>query len=657
MKLRSKIARLVQIALLGAIVALARPLDRTALDVNSGGPLLVTDRDGTLLRSVPNAAGRPGREAWVRLSDVHSLAIQVLLSAEDRNFFSHSGVDTSALLRSLWLSTTSGRLYGGSTLSMQLARLVYFPEQPRSLWRKLRQIETAWRLERALSKSEILEQYLNRAYFGEGAYGIEAAALHYFDVRAKSLNASQASLLMVLPRGPRFYNLRLHLHEAEIRRHHLLELAQQDGRVAPSEIAHAEEAVVLRTRQAPVFLAPYFVDDVLSHLPQSTTRDGGIVRTTLDSHLQEVIENHVRTHVANNAHDGIEDAAVVVLSSATGEVHAMVGGASYQAHQQNLATWPRPPGSTLKPFLYATAFEQGFAPSSIAFDIHEASPQYIEGGHERGPVAFRQALAGSLNFAAMNVLEHVGGSDLNQKLLILGLRNDTRAPNGGWSHVALGNTPVALVDLTASYGVFFRGGGFFPARSVRAYQHQRTGANLYADTSSLRQVFSADAAWLTMHILSDSEARRPTFGEELAVDFATPIVAKTGTAQGFSDTWAILGAGYWLVGAWVGRRDGQSILGRPGMRAAAPLARLALLAATQGQPMTVPSRPASIHAHAVCALSGMAAGVHCAQTRSDYFSEGTQPTSVCTWHDESGVHYPEQLRAWAIRHHREAHAQ
>lgn len=336
-----------------------RPLERAAVDPTQGGPLLFTSRDGELLRSVPNEDGRPGRANWVALSKIHPVAIQVLLSGEDRNFFTHHGVDAYALLRSLWLSATSGRLYGGSTLSMQLARVVYFPHEGRTLTRKLHQLVYAFRLEHTLSKPELLEQYLNRVYFGEGAYGIEAAAQHYFGVSAQNLNSAQASLLMVLPRGPEYYNLRTQMERAQRRRAHLLELAIEDERLTRAEIMHARETVALQSRAAPPFEAPYFVDHVLSQLTREMRRDGGVYTTSLDLHLQEAIEGHVRAHVHNNAHDGIEDAAVVVLSARTGDVLAMVGGSHYIEHQQNLATWPRPPGSTLKPFLYATAFEFG----------------------------------------------------------------------------------------------------------------------------------------------------------------------------------------------------------------------------------------------------------------------------------------------------------
>jgi len=195
---------------------LATPFDAALLDPAAGGPLIIEDRNGVLLRSVPAVDGRPGREHWVPLSQVASHAVLAVVASEDQRFFDHFGIDASAVARAVWLnaeslaraalSETEVSRYGASTITMQLARMVHSPGAPRTLSNKLRETVLALRIERALTKQAILEQYLNRAYYGRGAYGIEAAAQRYFGKPAAALSAGEATLLAILPRSPLSYD-------------------------------------------------------------------------------------------------------------------------------------------------------------------------------------------------------------------------------------------------------------------------------------------------------------------------------------------------------------------------------------------------------------------------------------------------------------------
>ncbi|HEX6242574.1 MAG TPA: biosynthetic peptidoglycan transglycosylase, partial [Polyangiales bacterium] len=239
------------------------------LEPSERGALVVVDRRGQPLRSVASSR-QPLRAQWVSLSQVSSVAVLTLLAGEDQSFFSHSGVDGWSVLRALWLDLKAlSPRYGASTLTMQLARMLYPEQIGHDALGKLRQLPVAWALERALSKRQILEQYLNRAYFGHGAYGIESAAQTYFQRPAASLSEAQATLLMVLPRGPATYDLARHGERARARQKHLLGLLVKQQRLSAENVARIVGEPVQIALRPPRFEAGHIVDWALSNLPVS----------------------------------------------------------------------------------------------------------------------------------------------------------------------------------------------------------------------------------------------------------------------------------------------------------------------------------------------------------------------------------------------------
>ena len=635
------------------------PVDVAALDPSRGGPLIVTDRHGAVLRQLPSPDGRPGRTAWVPLDRLPALAVETVIASEDARFFTHGGVDPSGIARAVWLNAKERRLgYGGSTITMQLARMLTYPDGRRTLLRKAHVAILAWRLERALDKRQILEQYLNRAYYGNGAVGIEAAAQLYFGKPAVSLSAGEATLLAIVPRAPTGYDPLAHPDAARARRDRVLARLIERGVVASTEADSARGEPLAIARHTPPFRAPHFVDWIVANLPADVRARGGVVTTTLDLPLQELLERRAAEHVAALADRGLRQAGVVVLDTPTGAVRAMVGSPHFAADdgQLNIAAWRRHPGSALKPFVYALALEGGASPASIALDVADVPSEYevkTITQRERGPVRYREALAGSYNLAAVHVLEEVGVDRLLSLLRRAGVvpDGDRSGPTALGLRLALGAAPVRLVDLAAGYGFLARGGRATRAHGVDVVRFS-DGTSYRPDAPPDVRLVSPETAWLVADILSDPVARRPGFGDELPLELPWPVAAKTGTSRGFADTVAIGVTRELTVAAWGGNFDGRPTQGLIAMTAAAPLVRAGFLAAARG-PQTLSPRPATLEDHDVCPLSGLRPGPACPHRKREHFAPGTAPAATCTWHRADGdaiaITVPPSLERWATR--------
>jgi len=642
-----------------AVAVYAVPYDVAQLSPERGGPLLLLDRHGALLRSVPSLSGGQGRHGWVPLDSIPSQAVLTVLASEDRRFFQHKGVDPLGVLRAMVLNLRNRRVvYGGSTITMQLVRMVHSPGQPRTLANKVRESVLAMRLERVMSKQQILEQYLNRAYYANGAWGLEAAARTYFGKPAAGLSAGEATLLAVIPRGPRYYDPISHLDRALGRRDHVFGLLVEQGLMSRDQVQRARAQPVRPRIFRPPFHAPHFTDWVLATLPPLVHQQGGTVRTTLDLSLQQQLQRRVAQHTAALRGEGVAQAGLVVLDTATGQVLALVGSPDYggEQGQVNIVTRRRHPGSALKPFVYALALERGESPASIAYDIHdvpESAYRVINLTQpEHGPVRFREALAGSYNLAAVHVLERVGVDALISRLRRAGVGPLQGDQEDYGLRLALGSAKVRLVDLAAAYGFLVRGGSVTPPVSV-LHADLPKGKTWQLPPAAPRRIFSPQVSWLVMDMLADPVARRPVFGTELPLDLPFRVAAKTGTARGFADTVTVGVTRELSVAAWAGNFDGKPTHGVVAMQGAAPLVRDGLLIAGRGADLTLPPRPAGIVTRAVCALSGKPASMACPHRKAEYFMAGKALPGRCDWHrrtrDGLRVIYPQEISAWAQR--------
>jgi penicillin-binding protein 1C len=505
----------------------------------------VRDRNGKLLRVFPVEDGRV--RLALRASEVDAQFVEMLIAYEDKRFFRHSGVDPAGIVRAGLQAVWHGEIVsGGSTLTMQVARLL--ENSGTGQWRgKLRQIRLALALERRLTKQQILELYFVHAPYGGPLEGLRAGSLAWFGKEPSRLTQAEAALLVALPQAP------------EARRPDRDAVAAENARARV--LARTNTAV--QTRQSPVpvqmqpfvRLAPHLSDHLRQRNPSATHLD-----LTLDATLQRKMEELAARAVQNHA--GGVSVAIVLADHQTGDVLATVGSPQYSAHNGALGFVDmtralRSPGSTLKPFIYGFAFDQGFAhPDTLINDAPVAfgryAPQNFD-GQFRGDLTVREALQLSLNIPPVLLTQEIGPARL-----LAGLRNggaDPQVPGGtpGLA-VALGGVGLTLNDLVQLYAGLASGGA---ARTLRWQQG--------AVSNPPRRMMSASSAWQVGQILASVT---PPAG---APANAGQIAFKTGTSYGHRDAWAIGFDGAHVIGVWLGRPDGTPVPGAFGGDLAAPL--------------------------------------------------------------------------------------
>ena len=651
----------------------------------------ILDSQGRLLREVVNSQG--ARAKWVDLQDISPLVIDATIAVEDARFYSHSGIDILSVVRALRQNVTSGRVVSGaSTITMQLSRLLF--NHSHSMWGKLKQAFDALRLERAIDKNAILEQYLNRAFYGSGTIGIEAASLKYFGKPNTHLSLAEAALLAGLPKAPSDLNPVRDFDAAVERQEVVLERMLETNKISLEQYKRACQQPIHIKEITPKLTAMHFTDYVLSQNPPP-----GDVHTTLDSDLQNQIELLVADHVKSLMHGGLTNAAVVVLDNSDGAILAMVGSSDYwnpNSGSVNGAIARRQPGSTLKPFTYALAFEKGFSPASMVADIETQylgksgtlfSPKNYS-DHYSGPVLIREALGRSLNIPAIRIANAVGIQDLLKRLRAAGFASLDHDANYYGLGLTLGSGEVTLLELAQAYAMFARGGlaceayAILPpaargtilvskeskvsrvseGREVKASIPgvQTTFNNLqniqhftaFSDgTIHLKKpsrwpkaligppchgVFSEEVCFLITDILSDENLRIRAFGaaNPLLLDF--PMAVKTGTSSNWRDNWVVGYTKEYTVAVWTGDFEGAPMNQLSGAIGAGPLfhdvAHLVVKRrGIQPEPI-IPGAPEGIEQIVVCSLSGLTPTEHCPNRCSVYVLKEDKPRCSCDMH-------------------------
>ncbi len=457
---------------LALAIWLTRPLPAHLLDPPTTG-LVLLDRAGLPLRSTRAADGSLRR--WVPLAEMDPDLLAAFLAVEDRRFYRHPGVDLRAMARAAVTDLRARRIVaGGSTITMQLARLLR--PSARNWPGKASQALWALRLERRISKQAILEQYLNRVPLGQGAVGVEAAAGLYFGAHATELSLGQAALLAGLARAPSADNPLVSPRRARARRAAALARLVIGGFATPATVARASAEPLLTRSGAGAFQAPHFTTLVAQWHDRAAggVAAPGAVRTSLDLPLQLELEAEVRHTVETLADRGASQAAAVVLDNASGEVLAWVGSPDFWADtagQVDMVVSPRQPGSALKPFLYALAFDRGYTPASILPDIarvyQTSTGPYRPRNYDRrfhGPVRAREALASSYNLPAVNLADHLGAASFLHLLREAGFASLGRSAEYYGLGLALGNGDVTLLELANGYRALGAGGVWRPWR-------------------------------------------------------------------------------------------------------------------------------------------------------------------------------------------------
>jgi penicillin-binding protein 1C len=627
---------------------LTRPLPPDLLDAPTAG-LVLLDRAGLPLRSTRAADGSLRR--WVPLAEMDPDLLAAFLAVEDRRFYRHPGVDLRALTRAAVADLRAHRIVaGGSTITMQLARLLR--PSPRTWSGKATQALWALRLERQMSKQALLEQYLNRVPLGQGAVGVEAAAGLYFGAHATELGLGQAALLAGLARAPSADNPLVSPRRARARRGAALARLVTGGFATPATVARASAEPLLARGGAGAFQAPHFTTLVSQWQDRAAggMATPGAVRTSLDLPLQLELEAEVRHTVETLADRGASQAAAVVLDNASGEILAWVGSPDFWADtagQVDMVVSPRQPGSALKPFLYALAFDRGYSPASILPDIarvyQTSTGPYRPRNYDRrfhGPVRAREALASSYNLPAVNLADRLGPGSFLHLLREAGFTSLGRSAEYYGLGLALGNGDVTLLELANGYRALGSGGVWRPWRwrALAPGEAAEPG----------HRIATARSAALVLDILDDPVARIPGFGVETPLDFPFPVAAKTGTSRHFTDNWAVGVTGAFTVAVWVGNFNGRPMDGVSGVSGAGPLLHRAVLAAAARHvPGSLPAPGAGGAVPlSICRLSGLRATARC-PSAVEWFSPGTAPTAMCDWHGAHEVRLPAEFAEWA----------
>jgi penicillin-binding protein 1C len=424
------------------------------------------------------------------------------------------------------------------------------------------------------------------------------------------------------------------------------------GFVTEGEARRAETEPLLEPRRSSPFLAPHFTTRVLSWAEHQGLRQGTL-RTSLDLSLQEVVEREIGHAVETLADRGARHAAAVVLDNASGELLAWAGSPDFWADtagQVDMVLSPRQPGSALKPFLYALAFDRGVTPATVLPDIarlyQTGTGPYRPRNYDRrfhGPVRAREALASSYNVPAVELASRLGVGSLLHLLRGAGFASLSRSADHYGLGLALGNGDITLLELANGYRGLANLGVWRPYR-------WRAGSPDAPPQPGLRFVSQRSAA-LVLDILADPVARIPGFGIESALDFPFPVAAKTGTSRHFTDNWAVGTTGGFTVAVWVGNFNGRPMDGVSGVSGAGPLLHRVVLATARRYPVGALTSPRSVGAVAakVCLLSGARPGPLC-PTATEWFTPGHAPTDTCRWHDADGtVRLPVEYAEWSER--------
>jgi penicillin-binding protein 1C len=565
-------------------------------------------------------------QAWrfpARLADIAPILPRIVVAAEDRHFRRHPGVNPLSLLRATLSNLRAGHVVsGGSTITMQLARLAQ--PRPRTLWAKLVEAGRALQLERRLTKTAILEDYLNLAPYGGNIVGVGAASLLYFGKGPNRLSLAEAALLAVLPRSPLRLDPVRHPKAAKAARDALLDNLARRRIIDQQAAEEARAAPMPKTVRQPPFIAPQFCE-LARELAGPRLR----VDTSLDPTVQQVSGNILRGRTSWLKAQGIGAVAAVVLDPASRDVLAMVGSTDYfgdaRFGQINGTTIRRSPGSALKPFLYAMAMDQGLIfPQSLLLDIPTGFAGYTPKNYDglyRGRVSAEQALITSLNVPAVRLLNQVGTEPFLDVLHRGGLASlDKPAAHYGLSLI-LGGGEVTLLSLTNLYADLAGGGEHRPPKL------------LAGPTPPGQRLFSPEACALVTEILTRLE--RPDLPTSWERALAVPAVAwKTGTSYGHRDAWAVGYSADHAIGVWVGNMDGAPIKGISGAVHAGPILFELFRAIEEHGSRLVAPRGLNIAEIEVCAESRQLPGPHCPHRVMAKIIPGRTKLTACPIHTQ-----------------------
>ena len=620
----------------------------------------IYDRKGRLLHEIIDPHG--GRRTIVNLHEMPQHLIDAVTATEDPRYFTNPGFDLRSIARAL-LQNLQGReiVSGASTITQQLVRATLLPPDERyeqTYRRKLREAVLAYRLSQTFSKEEILERYLNEIYFGNLAYGVEAASRAYFNKSVSELNLSESAFIAGLIQSPVSYNPFTNPKEAKARQFQVLNLMVKHGFLDLEAALKAQQDPIRLESPVQEMKASHFVVYIRDLIERDYGTDllyyGGIeIHTTIDLDMLEVAQRIAREHLSTLREFDANNAALVAIDPKTAEVLVMMGSLNYWDPeidgQVNMSLAERQPGSTLKPFTYLTAFEQKIAsPATIIedeeteFDGGAGRPPYVPRNHDRefqGPVSIRKALGNSRNVPAVKMLNDIGIYALLDTMHRFGITS-LNEPNRYGLSLTLGGGEVRLLDLVYAYSVLANGGEQVgaPVREADLQPGRRvlepivitkiidSSGNVVFEQEPARRerLASEQTTWLITDILSDDEARQDTYGPNSFLKLSRPAAAKTGTTEHFEDSWTIGYTPNLAVGVWVGNADYTPMDRIFGSRGAGGIWHNFMEEALADLPTEWYDRPVGIVRASVDAETGLRPAPD-KPVIADWFVEGTLP--------------------------------
>lgn len=516
----------------------------------------------------------------VSIEDIPQAMKDAIISTEDKNFYKHRGFDTLGLVRSTITNLASGKLkQGASTITQQLARILFLSNE-KTFDRKIKELIIAHRIEKTISKDEILEMYLNTVYLGSGAYGVLAASQIYFGKPLKDLTLSETALIAGLPQAPSIYSPFNNLDAAIKRRNQVLLRMYKTGSITKEEYLKAKEAKVRLNENPDIYSynkAPYFVDYIMAELEdlgldeKEISMGGYKIYTTLNYKAQEAAQKAL---VKNLKSWGLtkkdSQAALFSYNPASGKIIAYVGGKDYSQSQYDRVTHAvRPPGSSFKPFVYAAAIQQGAKPDDLIEDtpitINDWSPHNYGSKYRGKKIPLYTALAISSNVAAVRLIENIGVRSVISLARDLGI---TTALANDYT-IALGSNGVKLIEIATAYGAFANGGFRVRPWAIERVENAR-GVTIYENKRpKVMKVISVDTAGDMTAMLR----RVMTNGTGRAANLGKPCAGKTGTTDDYRDAWFVGYTPDIVTGVWVGNDKNTKMAGITGGTAPAAMWR------------------------------------------------------------------------------------
>lgn len=615
--------------------------DPKALLNNQNTGTTILDRNGKTLFQVYGASTR----VQVETSDVPKSLINATLAAEDPKFYEQTAISIRGTARAIYKNILHrGAVEGGSTLTQQLIKnTLVAPEG--NLLRKAQEVILANELENQYTKDEIMGMYLNGIYYGQGSYGVGAAAQIYFNTDVQHLSLSQSAMLAGLPLGPSRFDPTQDPNLAKARRNFVLDRMQSLGfiSVAEEEAAKSEPLTAFPRQiniEAPSFVF-YVLDQLRDQYGDDVIKTGGLtVYTTLDLTKQTLAEKTVSSQISRLTNRHVTNGALVSLDPKTGEVLAMVGSANYNDPNFgaiNMTTALRQPGSSIKPLVYITAFNKGYTPATIVDDLpvtyRSATEVYQPNNYDmkwRGKITIREALGNSLNIPAIHVLEHAGIPDTLNTMHTLGITTMRKDPASYGLSMALGSGEVKMLDLAAAYGVFANRGKSVTPVAVQKVLDRNGKDMTKKPTATSRQLIDPRHVAMLTSVLSDDNARKLEFGLNSPLHLSRPAAAKTGTTTDFRDNWT---AGYTpdvVTVTWAGNADNSPMSNVDGITGAAPIWHDYMEAVLAGTPVSPFEQPSGMTSVKLCKRDGGLANPWDANTVTELVPNELIPTKKCS---------------------------